>query len=699
MVRLFDILAAKQLEENYEEVLITTVCLTILGTIGLIGNGMVIYIYLLKFQKNSSNIFITYLAVIDFLICLIIIPYTLVKEWQTEFTSDIVCRLLEGIQGSMMPMSTLVLVAISVERFCLIYFMPSIVTSPKQAAIVIALIIFFAISLGVPTALSVSVNVLTTINGKKTYVYLGFCKTNAMILSTDAIHAYWVVVSSFFGLMMMTIIILYSAIFLSVYQRSYLFHKKMQQNSRSPAITRNTATTSQDQQVTEQTEADIKMKSTLEIPTSADRATSPPFMARKVAPQESPSDSLFKELTPNTPIGGSITQSELTIDCNRSPGDLIGDHCKSEESFTHNQNPHFFRGQSKETDEMKLSVSELSKISDTDVYAQEGQNTNGSSQIPEISICSQTRRATITMDTNEGDVMAITTIGNHTHQEIVIKQNELGVVVSEIDNVDGIKSSTEAVLSSPVHGHKAKGGESEATCSQQDLGKEKPEISTPCVQSKGQAVVSDGRNSADGTVSVKPSRPPSGSIPVHLSLISNSRPPSGSISLISNRPPSGTISVISNNVPMVETAPVTNNTHSQLQMSTTKLNSRPTSGITVASRPTSGIKAANSRPPTGQKSQRIRPTSAHKTKTPHLLTAKILLIVTLTFIVSYLPMILMMNGLIVSSRVIYMFFINNAANPIIYSSMNKKFQEKIMEEYHKVAKACKRRRVSQNARQ
>ncbi|XP_064618764.1 uncharacterized protein LOC135482561 [Lineus longissimus] len=728
---IFKMQAERYLKDNYSEVLTITIYLTILGTIGIIGNGIVIYIYLLKFPKNSSNIFITYLAVIDFLICLIIIPFTLVKEWYTEITSDIVCRLMQGIDGSMMPMSMCILIAIAVERFCLIYFMPSIVTTPKQAAIAIVFIIFFAICTGMPLAVASGVYVLyeAPTTGKSTYIYFGFCSHNSMFISRKALKTYWAIMSCFFGLMMLTMIMLYSAIFVSVYRRSYLFHKKMQHASKTVAAGNSLGTASKDKQVTELTTDEFKSKSLK----SVEKDTSPPFMARKVAPEASPTERHFKEMTPDitSSIRGSISKSELTLEQNRPDGDLLGDQCRSEESFTNHPIKQSISDKSKQTDtqvDNKINVHapapnvDNAISSNTDVHAHQGHNTSDTdvqanqtqrvstigtnvhlheehntsgadveasqgqhtdetdmhsfqehtcnrdvqatsktSDIgpnPENLLRSQTCRATITIDTNEGDVMALTTIRNHDQQEIVIKQHK-----SIVCRDDGVASS-DAISSSPPYVEKM-----EATCtgqgggadtilpfSKQDRSNKEPEINEQSSGSKtdeGQSIMSEVKQNGDagsGTTTVKPNRRP-------LPLILDSTSENISvISLLSSQP----------------------------QRETTHFGSRRLSATTstTASRPASGI-AANSRLATGQNTK-TRPTSAMKTKLPHLLTAKVLLIVTVTFIISYLPMILIVNGIIPENRILfYMYFINNAANPIIYSSMNKRFQEKLIEVYHK----------------
>lgn len=69
----------------------------------------------------------------------------------------------------------------------------------------------------------------------------------------------------------------------------------------------------------------------------------------------------------------------------------------------------------------------------------------------------------------------------------------------------------------------------------------------------------------------------------------------------------------------------------------------------------------------------------------NLKTASMLFVVTVVFIVTYLPGALMINGLLEFNLFgFYIYFINNMANPIIYSFMNKNFRNDL-------AQICKRR--------
>ncbi|KAK3599375.1 hypothetical protein CHS0354_036381, partial [Potamilus streckersoni] len=60
----------------------------------------------------------------------------------------------------------------------------------------------------------------------------------------------------------------------------------------------------------------------------------------------------------------------------------------------------------------------------------------------------------------------------------------------------------------------------------------------------------------------------------------------------------------------------------------------------------------------------------------HIKTTQVLFIVTIVYIISFLPMFLMTHNVIKTRIIIfYLYFINNAANPIVYSFLNRNFRE------------------------
>lgn len=77
-----------------------------------------------------------------------------------------------------------------------------------------------------------------------------------------------------------------------------------------------------------------------------------------------------------------------------------------------------------------------------------------------------------------------------------------------------------------------------------------------------------------------------------------------------------------------------------------------------------------------------------KRKSIHWKTTQILFTVTIVYIASFLPIFLMSYNLIPQNKILYyMYFLNNVANPIIYSFMNKNFRDDVKKVFCKTQNA------------
>ena len=66
-----------------------------------------------------------------------------------------------------------------------------------------------------------------------------------------------------------------------------------------------------------------------------------------------------------------------------------------------------------------------------------------------------------------------------------------------------------------------------------------------------------------------------------------------------------------------------------------------------------------------------------RNQSAHIKTTKVLCIITTVYTIAFLPMFLETHGVIERNEIIYLYFINNAANPIIYSFMNTRFRKDV----------------------
>ncbi|KAK3591906.1 hypothetical protein CHS0354_005119 [Potamilus streckersoni] len=92
------------------------VMLTVFALVGTFSTLPVLVVYFGKRETLATNTFIKVLAILDMMVCSMIIPYTVVFEFQVV-TSDFTCRTFEFLRHFAISASNLTLVAIAVERY------------------------------------------------------------------------------------------------------------------------------------------------------------------------------------------------------------------------------------------------------------------------------------------------------------------------------------------------------------------------------------------------------------------------------------------------------------------------------------------------------------------------------------------------------------------------------------------------------
>lgn len=93
-----------------------TVLVSICSIFGTVGNILVLLVYVQRNDRRTANTFIRVLAVIDLVVCAIIMPYTIVYELHLV-TSDLLCRAVELLRHVAITASNLTIVAVAVERY------------------------------------------------------------------------------------------------------------------------------------------------------------------------------------------------------------------------------------------------------------------------------------------------------------------------------------------------------------------------------------------------------------------------------------------------------------------------------------------------------------------------------------------------------------------------------------------------------
>ena len=104
---------------NSEQPLLPVVCSTgVLLLTGVIGNGLVIYVYSRKPKTTTNRVFILALSILDFLSCSVVIPFEIYDMTHSyTFTIIALCKLARFSEFLLILAAGFTLVAISIDRY------------------------------------------------------------------------------------------------------------------------------------------------------------------------------------------------------------------------------------------------------------------------------------------------------------------------------------------------------------------------------------------------------------------------------------------------------------------------------------------------------------------------------------------------------------------------------------------------------
>lgn len=104
------------------EIIMFTVAYSMVTAMGLVGNGLVIYVVLRKREmRTTRNVFITNLAIANFLLAAIWIPFLWMPSYQVEFKYNaFFCKLAQAFPGINIYCSTLTISVIAIDRYFVI---------------------------------------------------------------------------------------------------------------------------------------------------------------------------------------------------------------------------------------------------------------------------------------------------------------------------------------------------------------------------------------------------------------------------------------------------------------------------------------------------------------------------------------------------------------------------------------------------
>lgn len=139
--------------ENDKQPLISVICaIGVLLLTGMIGNGLVIYVYARKPKTTTNRIFILALAILDFLSCTVVIPFEIYDLGHTfTFTRTILCKLARFSEFMLILGAGFTLVAISIDRYVhLCRYKSRLLLTASRAKKVCGFCVFLGLCFAVP---------------------------------------------------------------------------------------------------------------------------------------------------------------------------------------------------------------------------------------------------------------------------------------------------------------------------------------------------------------------------------------------------------------------------------------------------------------------------------------------------------------------------------------------------------------------
>ena len=215
--------------------------LTIFSVFGSAGNAVVLYVFSTAKDNLVSTLFIIVLAVVDFGICLVVIPFTIFAEFVSyNVRFDLPCRLYQFLITSNIPFSALIITAIAVDRYLCICHPYARLLTLRRARVVVLVLAAFAAVFGVLGALTHSVYQRAGVASRNhsavvddVAVYTGRCRPTDLVLSHQFAAAFHKCYTATFFVCVGIVAVLYSLIY-----RSVLRQRRKRQQMKAPPIRR-----------------------------------------------------------------------------------------------------------------------------------------------------------------------------------------------------------------------------------------------------------------------------------------------------------------------------------------------------------------------------------------------------------------------------------------------------------------------------
>ncbi|XP_013418891.1 uncharacterized protein LOC106179711 [Lingula anatina] len=199
---------------------IATALLILAAVIGAVGNMFVLNVFWSLRNKNTSAILIIALAVVDFIACILVIPGQVFINYYL-FQFDVFCKLMMYLTYVGVVLDFCLLFAIAVDRYVAICkpTVRSINTRCMKGATI--LLTIFSILVCIPPGLTEGGYTWVWIDVKYIYVYTGDCRSghDKEIINDDGRLAIQIITFSVFCILGVIIAFMYCSVFNAARQR------------------------------------------------------------------------------------------------------------------------------------------------------------------------------------------------------------------------------------------------------------------------------------------------------------------------------------------------------------------------------------------------------------------------------------------------------------------------------------------------
>ncbi|KAL4225175.1 hypothetical protein ACF0H5_015867 [Mactra antiquata] len=197
--------------------------ITVLSITGTLGNAPTLIVFLKRKDRHASSTFIKILAVLDLLVCMFVMPFTIFYELHTV-TSDVSCRVFEFLSHFTVLASNATLVAIATERYiavCKIGLKLTVKMINKgTGAIIISSVLISMPSIGVFAVVDMNSIANVSCSFPHDQVDTATCHFTYNILGKEAVTIYQVAQVFIFFAILIIIIVLYTSVYSVLWKRS-----------------------------------------------------------------------------------------------------------------------------------------------------------------------------------------------------------------------------------------------------------------------------------------------------------------------------------------------------------------------------------------------------------------------------------------------------------------------------------------------